>query len=135
MPKRTKIKFIIYAVLFVLATITLVWWFVFNSTRVRDYQRLGDMRVLEAEMNAYFFKFNTYKIPECTSGSVLNFCTGRGDNTISVGNLVDPISSENLRYIVTEMSDNGFRVEFYLEGGLLELQKGKYALTRDGLGR
>lgn len=93
------------------------------------------MRVLESEMNIYFFKFNTYKIPECSEGSLINFCAGQGDKTLNTANIIDPVNLDNLRYVVAQMADDNFRVEFYLEGSLLGLPSGKYALTKEGLGR
>lgn len=135
MPRKRKIKIIIYSILLVLAVALLIGWFFYNSVKSRDYERLGDIRVLESEINSYFFKFNTYKIPECSEGMLINFCTGRGDKTLNVSNIIDPVNSNNLRYILVQMTDDNFRVEFYLEGGLLGLSSGKYALTKEGLGR
>lgn len=136
MHKRTTIKIIIYVALLLIIFGVLTWWFMFNATRARDYQRLGDMRVLESEMNNYFFKFNTYIVPECPVGSPVNFCVGRDGEVLSnVSNLIDPINSESLRYIVSELSDENFRVEFYLEGGVAGLSSGRYALTKEGLGQ
>lgn len=135
MPRKRKIKIIIYTVLLVISLSLLVWWFFYNSVRVRDYQRLGDMRVLESELNSYFFKFNTYIIPECSAGSLVNFCTGKNDKILNVAGIIDPVNMDNLRYTFSEISDNNFKVEFYLEAGLLELPSGKYVLSREGLGR
>ncbi|MEK7072326.1 MAG: hypothetical protein AAB969_02040 [Patescibacteria group bacterium] len=135
MPKKRKIKIIIYSILLVLAVALLIGWFFYNSVKSRDYERLGDMRVLESEINSYFFKFNTYKIPECSEGMLINFCTGRGDKTLNVSNIIDPVNSNNLRYILVQMTNDNFRVEFYLEGSLVGLPSGKYALTKEGLGR
>ena len=135
MFKRTRLKIIIYSSLFIISLAVLVWWFFYNSTRARDYERLGDMRVLEAEMNRYFFKFNTYQIPECGEGSVINFCVGAGDKSINVKDIIDPVNLNNLRYVVAQMADNNFRVEFYLEGSLAGLPSGQYALTKEGLGK
>ena len=135
MSKRTKIKIIVYAALLIVATVLLIWWFNFNNIRVRDYQRLGDMREVEAEMNRYFFKFNTYKIPECGEGSVINFCVGAGNKIVNVEKIIDPVNANNLRYVVNQMADDNFRIEFYLENGLAGLPSGQYALTKEGLGR
>lgn len=135
MPKRKKIKIIIYVILLVVAAALLTWWFFYNSTKARDYQRLGDMRVLEAQMNSYFFKFNTYVIPECGEGSLINFCVGQGDKSLHIASIIDPVNFDNLRYVITQMTDDNFRVEFYLESGLQGLPSGKYALTKEGLGR
>ena len=135
MSKRSKIKIIIYSVLLIIILAFLVWWFSYNSTQARDYQRLGDMRVLEAALNSYFFRFNTYQIPECGPGSVINFCTGRGERTIEVAEIIDPVNLDNLRYVVADLTADNFRVEFYLEGSLAGLPSGRYALTREGLGR
>ena len=134
MFRKTQ-KIIIYSVLLIIAIALLIWWIFFNSTRAKDYERLGDMRVLEAEMNSYFFKFNTYRVSECLEGSLINFCVGVGDRTLRVANIIDPVNLNNLRYILTEMTDDNFRVEFYLESGLHGLSSGKYALTKEGLGR
>ena len=135
MPKRIKIKIIIYSALLIIISAFLVWWFNFNATRARDYQRLGDMRVLEAEMNRYFFKFNTYKIPECGEGSIINFCVGAGEKTVNIKDIIDPVNANSFRYVVTQMADDNFRLEFYLEGDLAGLPSGQYALTKEGLGR
>ena len=135
MSKRKKIKIAIYITLFIIAIALLSWWFVFNIKRGRDYQRLGDMRVLESELNIYFFKFNTYIVPECSVGSVVNFCTGKEDRKIKVEEIIDPKNSDDFRYIVAEMSDDNFRIEFYLETKMFKLLPGKYALTKEGLGR
>jgi len=134
MFRKTK-KIIVYSILLIIAIALLSWWFFYNSVRSRDFERLGDMRVLEAEMNSYFFRFNTYQIPECREGSLINFCLGQGDNGLKVAGLIDPVNTSNLRYILTEMTADNFRVEFYLESNLLGLASGKYALTKEGLGR
>lgn len=135
MNRKIKIKIIVYGTLLVVALAILVWWFFYNSARARDYERLGDMRVLEAALNSYFFKFNTYKIPECGEGSVINFCLGTGDQAVKIGAIIDPVNSNNLKYLVSQLTDDNFRVEFYLESGLGGLPSGQYALTKEGLGR
>lgn len=135
MTQKQNIKIIIYVVLLITAVSLLVWWFIYNSIRIKDYQRLGDMRILESEMNIYFLKFNTYKIPECSEGMLINFCTGRSGQSPNVSTLIDPVNTDSLRYVLTEMTDDNFRVEFYLESGLLGLTSGKYALTNEGLDR
>ncbi len=134
MSIKTK-KIIIYSTLLIIAVSLLIWWNFFNVIRARDYQRLGDMRVLESEMNSYYIKYNTYIVPECLGGSLINFCTGNSDRPLNVSTIVDPINLNSLRYVVGQMHDDNFKVEFNLEGGVGGLPSGIYTLTREGLGR
>lgn len=135
LTKRQKIKIIIYSALLLIFIISLVWWFYYNTLRIRDYQRLGDMRILEAEMNDYFFKFNTYQVPGCSDGMLINFCTGREGQMLNVSSLIDPVNSDSSRYQLVQMTNDDFRLEFYLETRIAGLSSGKYALTKAGLGR
>ena len=66
---------------------------------------------------------------------MINFCVGAGDKSINVKDIIDPVNLNNLRYVVAQMADNNFRVEFYLEGSLAGLPSGQYALTKEGLGK
>lgn len=134
MFRKTK-KIIIYSGLLIIAIALLIWWTFFNFTRARDYQRLGDMRILESAFNSYFFKFNTYQIPECSAGSVINFCTGQNKQILDVSQIIDPVSDGNLRYVIASLADDNFKVEFYLESSLAGLPSGQYALTKEGLGK
>lgn len=119
----------------IIAISLLIWWIFFNTVRSRDYQRLGDMRVLEAEMNSYYLKYNTYIIPECLEGSLINFCIGNSNRSLSVDRIIDPVNASNLRYSLIQMNDDNFRIEFYLENGVGGLSSGLYALTKEGLGK
>jgi hypothetical protein len=135
MNKQTRIRLIVYAIVFALLVVLLVFWSFLNTARGRDYQRLADMRILESSFNSYFFAFNSYEVPDCVAGSVVNFCTGRGDNILDVSGLMDPVSTGSMRYVVSEISQSSFRVEFILETSLAGLDKGVYALTPAGLGK
>lgn len=130
MAKITKIKYAIYAVLLIIGLSFLIWWFFYNFAKGKDYQRLGEAKVIEGAMNGYFLKFNTYIIPGCKPGMDLAECQGKGDRVLDLN-----LGSEKFKYTVSEMSDDNFRINFTFEIGIAGLPSGVYVLTKEGLGR
>ncbi|MEK7167517.1 MAG: hypothetical protein AAB791_00765 [Patescibacteria group bacterium] len=128
MAKITKIKYAIYAVLLILGLVFLVWWFFYNSAKGRDYQRLGEAKVIESAMNDYFLEFNTYAVPGCNSNMDLMECQGQGDRILKINQL-------KYKYTVSEMSEENFRINFTFEIGVAGLPSGVYVLTKEGLGK
>ncbi len=114
--------------LLILGLVFLVWWFFYNSAKGRDYQRLGEIKVIEGAMNGYFLKFNTYVVPGCNPNMDLMECKGQGDRVLNLG-------KTKYKYTVSEMSDQDFRLNFTFEIGLAGLPSGVYVLTKEGLGR
>jgi len=133
MTQRTKFKIILYTVLLVIAIALLLVWWSYTRALGRDYQRLADLKLMQVELTDYFANFNTYKIPECQVNSPVNFCTGKNDRTIAVGNITDPTDSGDYRYLVGELSDNNYKIYFSFEIGVGGVAPGGYALTRSGI--
>lgn len=135
MPQRTKFKIAVYAVLFVIAVTLLVWLTLFLSAQSRDYGRLADMRLAQAEMADYFLQFNTFEVAECSVGSLLNFCQGRDGVAANLANLADPVNKGEFQYLLADASADNFRIDFSLEAGAGGLPAGSYSITKGGFGR
>ncbi|MFA5029197.1 MAG: hypothetical protein WC518_00405 [Patescibacteria group bacterium] len=135
MTKRTKFKLIIYLLLLILGITGLILWSIFNAARGRDYKRLGEIKIIEAEFNSYFNKFNTYQVPDCSPPMLVNYCSGKGERVLAIDTIVDPVNKGNFQYLVSSLSDDNFRVDFSLEMGIGTLAAGNYLLTRQGISK
>ncbi|HLD28564.1 MAG TPA: hypothetical protein VJB67_03030 [Patescibacteria group bacterium] len=137
MLDRTRFKFIVYILLLAIAISLLAWWSIYSSAKSRDYERLADMKNLEAELINYYYHYNTFEVPECLSGddskTLINFCQGKGDRTLNVSNIIDPINFGSYQYVVNYLSLDNFSVSFAFETGIGGLPSGAYVLTREGI--
>ncbi len=132
MSKHTIFKAIVYLFLLFLAVFALVFWFIYNGEQSRDYQRLGDLKIIQSEMADYFAQYNTYVIPECNPEMTIDQCVGKGDRHLANSKFFDPINSGNYRYIVKSLSDDDFAIQFYLEAGVSKVIPGGYLWTKNG---
>jgi type II secretory pathway pseudopilin PulG len=135
MTQRTKFKIVVYVILAVILLAVLIWLFVYDLAKIRDYNRLADMRLAQAEIIDYFLKFNTYQVAGCTVGSLLNFCAGRDGFGDQLERLADPLNKDGYQYIISDMSADNFRLDFFLEVGAGGLSAGNYSITKSGFGR
>ena len=135
MFQRTRFKIFAYSTLFIIAVGLLIGWFFYNAAKGRDYERLGEMKMLQSELNYYFLNFDTYEIPGCQIGSLMNLCVGETIRRLNVSKIIDPKNSGNFRFIVAELSPDNFKINFLLETGVGGLPRGNYFLMREGIGR
>lgn len=135
MFQRARFKLIAYVALFIIALAVLSWWFSYNRAKGRDYERLVEMKVLAAQLNNYFFHFNTYQIPQCQVNTLVNFCLGKNGRIIKIDHLIDPINKNQFQYLVSDLSDDNFQVNFAFEVGVGGLRKGNYVLTKEGISK
>ena len=133
MTQRTYFKLGVYSILLIAVVIFYLWWLSFNASRYRDYERLGDMRVLQAVLADYYGKFNTYNIPQCIIGSTINVCLGNDSMPLAVSSFKDPLNSDSYRYIVSSLSDNDFQIDFYFEKNIAGFPLGHHSLTKNGI--
>ena len=105
------------------------------AAKGRDYERIGDMKVLQYEMINYYSRFNTYIIPECSSNSLINFCSGAGDRVLNVSSISDPLASGKYNYVVGFLAEDDFSINFSLERGVNGIPPGDYVLTKNGIAR
>ncbi|MEK7653085.1 MAG: hypothetical protein AAB358_01205 [Patescibacteria group bacterium] len=132
---RTRFKIFAYSILLVIAIGLLIWWSFYNAAKGRDYERLGEMKILQSELNYYFLNFDTYEIPGCQIGSPVNLCVGENLRWLNIGKIIDPKNSGNFQFIVAELSPDNFKINFSLETGVGGLPRGNYILTKEGIGR
>ena len=135
MTQRTKFKITIYLILLIILVSMLIWWMIYNSGRSRDFERLADMKIIEAEMNNYYLKFNTYKIADCPNDTAINFCVGKDSKVLEVSNIIDPLSQLNFQYVVRSLTDDDFQIDFAFEVGVGGLLPGNYSLTKQGINK
>ena len=131
MTQRTKFKIAVYGLLFVIACICL-WWF--NSiivAKARDYERLADLKIIQGELTAYYYKFNTYKIPACADNTILNSCISQGQ--INFSQISDPLSSGIYQYVIYSLSDTDYQIGFALETKMGGLNAGGHIYGKNGV--
>ena len=133
MTQRTYFKLSVYSVLLVVTVIFYIWWLSFNNSRYRDYERLGDLKVIQAVMADYFAQFNTYDIPQCIVGSAINTCSGDDFGPLAALGLKDPINSGSYRYVMSSFSANDFQIDFSFENNISGLAAGRHSLTQSGI--
>ncbi|MFA5047491.1 MAG: hypothetical protein WC516_00450 [Patescibacteria group bacterium] len=133
MTQRTYFKIGVYFFLFIVAVVFYLWWLSYNAQRYRDYERLGDLRVLQAIMTDYYGKFNTYVVPQCVVGSAISSCLGNNFLPLAVDNLKDPIDSGSYKYLVGSLSDSDFQIDFSFEQDTAGSLAGRHMLTKNGI--
>jgi hypothetical protein len=133
MNSRRRFKFIAYILFLCFSVGLCTWWFNFNWARERDYQRIADMRILQADLLFYYAHYNTFKIPQCVADTVVNYCQGSGDRTINFGNLIDPLNQGNYQYVIKELTDDNFQISYALETSLPNMPAGQYILTKSSV--
>lgn len=135
MTQRRRFKIIIYSILLIAAIGSYVWWLNFNWAKERDYDRIADMRALQSELLIYYSKFNTFRIPGCSDGMLINFCQGNDKQSVGVESLVDPLNVGSYQYAVDQLLDNDFRISFAIETSLPNMPPGKYIITKSAIVR
>lgn len=133
MTQRNKFKAVIYAFLLVIAISLLVWFMLYNAAVSRDLQRLGDLRIIQAQLADYYAKYNTYIIPGCQPGAAVNTCGGQGARRLSLSGIVDPTNDRGYQYTFGSLNDGEYRVNFGFELGLGNLPAGGYGMTKNGI--
>lgn len=133
MTQRIKFKIVIYAILFIVACLLLSWFYLYNSAKGRDYDRLGDLKLIQGEMSRYLIKYNTYIIPNCQGGSLLNYCIGNQNKIAYFGDVEDPLGSKGFLYIVNGLSNSDYQISFGLETSMGGLKSGNHILTKNGV--
>jgi hypothetical protein len=133
MTQRTKFKITVYIILFVIACILIGWWYFYNSAKARDYARLGDLKVIQGEMSRYLLKYNTYIIPNCQNGTLVNYCVGNQSKTSYLSNIEDPLGAKGFFYIVNSLSDTDYQISFGLETSIGGLKPGNHILAKNGV--
>jgi len=121
--------------LFIIACLLVSWWHVYNSAKARDYIRIGDLKVIQGEMSRYFLKYNTYVVPGCQGGSLVNYCIGSQEKTAYLNNIVDPLSSQGFIYAVNNLSERDYSISFGLETSVGGLKPGSHILTKNGVAK
>ena len=132
MTQRTKFKITVYIILFIIASSLTFWWYSHNSAKERDYARLGDLKVIQGEMTRYFLKNNTYLIPGCQNGFLLNDCLGDSNKPAQFGDIIDPLGSRGFFYIVNSLSNSDYQIGFGLETSIGGLKPGNHILSKNG---
>lgn len=133
MTQRTKFKIVLYLILLIIGCILTGWWYGYNSAKARDYVRLGDLKVIQGEMSRYLIKYNTYIIPNCQSGSLLNYCVGNQDKMAHLEKIEDPLGSRGFIYVVNSLSDSDYQISFGLETSIGGLKAGNHILGKSGV--
>ncbi len=133
MTQRNKFKLVVYVFLLAIGGSLAVWLMLYQSALSRDYERLGQLRAVQAELAAYYARFNTYVIPRCSLGAAISACAGEGDRQLPFAQIADPLNSNGYQYTVGAMSDDDYRVNFGLEIGLAGLAPGGYGMTKGGI--
>jgi len=133
MTQRNKFKVFAYSFLLIIAIIGLVFIWQTNAARGRDYQRLGDLKLVQQELADYFYEFNTYRISGCNPPAAVDSCTGAGDRRINLGQIIDPLNSRGYQYRLISLSDDDFEIEFALETSVAGLAPGAHSYTKNGL--
>lgn len=128
MNRRTRFKLGLYLVLLIISISLLVWFWVYNVAKIRDLERLADMRTTQAYFNIYFYHHNTYVLDQCSVNTPINFC---GLNSA----LIDPVNNGVFQYIVKDLSLENYRIDFALEVGVAGLTPGIYSLDKEGIKR
>ena len=132
MFQRTRFKIIIYALLLLIGLSIFAWWVLFNFARGRDYERLGDMKAIQAQMTAYFGEFNTFILPNCQPTFLISQC-GAKTKLADFSLFRDPLNAGNYRYIVSQLSESDFGINFTLETTIAGLAPGTYTMTKTGI--
>ena len=135
MAQKNLTKIFICIVLFIVAFGLFAWFVNYNWTRARDYRRLADLKILQSALVDYYGRFNTYKIPDCQAGLLVNLCAGRNGRAIKTDGLVDPINKSPFQYIINELADDDFSVGFALETAVAGLSAGGHTLTKNGISK
>lgn len=135
MVKKGVRKILIYIFLLIIVLGVFVWWLNDDWAKGRDYRRLADMKILQAELAGFYGQFNTYKIPECQPGSAVNLCAGRNGRVVKTDGLIDPINKSPFQYTINELADDNFSIGFVLETAVAGLSAGRHILTKNGISK
>lgn len=133
MATKTLLKNIIYLLLLIIGIGGLVYFFNYNAGRGRDYERLGDLKMIQSEFTTYFAKYNTYRLPDCKKDMAIDACNGNETWHLANNQYLDPVNSGDFRYVVKDLSDDDFIIAFGLEQGIGNLSAGNYLWTKTGV--
>jgi len=133
MTQRNKFKAIVYVFLLVAGVVILAFFWQYNQSKARDYQRLGDLKLMQQTLNDYFFRYNTYQIPGCNPPALVSNCRGTGERLINLGGLSDPLGGSGYQYTIVSLGDDDFEIEFALETDVAGLLKGYHLYTKSGI--
>jgi len=133
MKARLRFKIIAYSLLLVILLALVIWFWQYNSAQARDYTRLADLKVAQAQLSDYYLKFNTFIIPYCQTPLTLSDCQGKDRQKISLSDLVDPLNTGSYRYDLVYLGEDNFQINFALEIGAGGLKAGAYKMTKVGV--
>lgn len=136
MIQRTRFKLIIYLIFLIFLLGLLLWWFSIGRAQGRDYERLADLKQIQAEFLIYFSRFNTYQVSDCQLQQPIHFCSGEDNRgLLNIINIVDPLNQPPYQYLVSDLTDDDFIIDFAFERGVGGLSAGNYFLTKNGIGQ
>jgi len=130
MTQRTKFKIIVYVLLLAIAAVLLAWFSMAMSAKARDYQRLSDLKIIQAKFTAYYFKHNTYRIDACNENSMVNSCS---NDQIDLSKHLDPSGSGIYKYVIYSLSDTDYQIGFALETKMGGLMLGGHIYSKEGV--
>lgn len=133
MLQRTRVKILLYAVIFVNLGILFGFWIYFAQAQIRDYQRLADLKIWQNILGGHFSQFGTYRIENCETGKTISQCLARKSGKVWLNNINDPVNSGVYRYTVAGLADDDYQINFSFETGIGGLKPGTYALTKNGI--
>ena len=131
MTQRTKFKIVVYVLLFIIACLVLAWFGIKIAQKSRDYQRLGDLKVIQSSLSSYYLKYNTYKVPGCNDNSLLSNCVAKGE--VDFSGLKDPKNNGIYRYVIYNLSDSDYQIGFSLESKTASVEPGGHIYGKNGL--
>jgi len=133
MNQRLKFKIAIYSLLAILVLTALIFWVWFAQGWQRDFQRLGDLKLIQSAMSDYYLKTGTYVLPNCPAGALIGDCLLKKNNGPINNNITDPLNTDIYRYVVGSLGEDFFEVNFALEAGLNNVPAGRYILSKEGV--
>lgn len=135
MLQRTRYKIIIYSLIGIIVSALLGFWLYFSTAQARDYQRLADLKVWQGILSDYYLHNGTYVIPNCDEGKLLSRCLSKVVGRQTINNIDDPVNVSPYQYIVANLSDVDYEINFALESGIGDLKPGSYLWTKNGVKR
>jgi hypothetical protein len=129
MTTRQKLKTVLYSLLFLTLFILLFFWIYLASLQIRDYRRLADLKLIQEEFNRYYLTSATFEVSGCRLNEPISGCFyGVSPNIIR-----DPVDSGAYRYLVRNLSEADYELEFSFEAGIGGIPAGTYILTKNGI--
>ncbi len=129
MKVNKRLKIIFYLFFFFIILSLLILWIYFAKAWSRDYQRIGDLKIIQENFNYYHVRNGTFIIDNCQLDEDISNCFFK----IFPSSISDPLNTGDNRYLVRRLYEDDYEIEFSLEVGVNELGPGKYILTKDGI--